>query len=53
MKTGILRRQFTVFGVQFIVTKFLSVAQKELAVIRWDMVAVDGKTHQVRLDSFG
>lgn len=51
MKTGILRRQFTVFGVQFIVTKFLSVAQKELAVIRWDMVAVDGKTHQVRLDS--
>ena len=51
MKTGIFRRQFTVFGVQFIVTKFLSVAQKELAVIRWDMVAVDGKTHQVRLDS--
>ena len=51
MKTGILCRQFTVFGVQFIVTKFLSVAQKELAVIRWDMVAVDGKTHQVRLDS--
>ena len=51
MKTGILRRQFTVFGVQFTVTKFLSVAQKELAVIRWDMVAVDGKTHQVRLDS--
>ena len=51
MKTGILLRQFTVFGVQFIVTKFLSVAQKELAVIRWDMVAVDGKTHQVRLDS--
>ena len=29
----------------------MSVAQKELAVIRWDMVAVDGKTHQVRLDS--
>ncbi|MDK4575904.1 glycoside hydrolase family 65 protein [Kingella kingae] len=51
MKTGVFRRQFTVFGVKFAITKFLSVAQKELAAIRWEMVAVDGKTHEVRINS--
>ena len=51
MKHGVLRRSFTVFGVRFDVCKFLSVAQKELALIRWEAVSVDGKTHQVRIDS--
>ncbi|MDK4591715.1 glycoside hydrolase family 65 protein, partial [Kingella kingae] len=51
MKTSVFRRQFTVFGVKFAITKFLSVAQKELAAIRWEMVAVDGKTHEVRINS--
>ena len=51
MQHGVLRRSFTVFGVRFDVCKFLSVAQKELAVIRWEAVSVDGKTHQVRIDS--
>lgn len=51
MQHGVLRRSFTVFGVRFNVCKFLSVAQKELAVIRWEAVSVDGKTHQVRIDS--
>ena len=51
MQHGVLRRSFTVFGVCFDVCKFLSVAQKELAVIRWEAVSVDGKTHQVRIDS--
>ena len=48
MRRGVLHRQFTVFGVQFRITKFLSVAQKELALIRWELVATDGKTHKVR-----
>lgn len=51
MQHGMLHRSFTVFGVRFDVCKFLSVAQKELAVIRWEAVSVDGKTHQVRIDS--
>ncbi|HEY9950623.1 glycoside hydrolase family 65 protein [Neisseria meningitidis] len=51
MQHGVLCRSFTVFGVRFDVCKFLSVAQKELAVIRWEAVSVDGKTHQVRIDS--
>ena len=51
MQHGVLRRSFTVFGVRFDVCKFLSVAQKELALIRWEAVSVDGKTHQVRIDS--
>ena len=51
MQHGVLRRSFTVFGVRFDVCKFLSVTQKELAVIRWEAVSVDGKTHQVRIDS--
>lgn len=51
MQHGMLRRSFTVFGVRFDVCKFLSVAQKELALIRWEAVSVDGKTHQVRIDS--
>ena len=51
MQHGVLRRSFTVFGVRFNVCKFLSVAQKELALIRWEAVSVDGKTHQVRIDS--
>ena len=51
MKTGVLRRQFTVLGVKFAITKFLSVAQKELAFIRWEMTATDGKTHAVRIQS--
>ena len=51
MQHGVLRRSFTVFGVRFDVCKFLSVAQKELVLIRWEAVSVDGKTHQVRIDS--
>lgn len=51
MQHGVLRRSFTVFGVRFDVCKFLSVAQKELALTRWEAVSVDGKTHQVRIDS--
>ena len=51
MQHGVLLRSFTVFGVRFDVCKFLSVAQKELAVIRWEAVSVDGKAHQVRIDS--
>ena len=51
MQHGVLRRSFTVFGVRFDVCKFLSVAQKELALIRWEAISVDGKTHQVRIDS--
>ena len=51
MHTGILHRQFTLFGVQFRISKFLSVAQKELALIRWDITATDGKTHKVRIDA--
>lgn len=46
MQHGVLRRSFTVFGVRFDVCKFLSVAQKELALIRWEAVSVDSKTHQ-------
>ena len=51
MHTGVLHRQFTLFGVQFRISKFLSVAQKELALIRWDITASDGKTHKVRIDA--
>ena len=51
MHTGVLHRQFTLFGVQFRISKFLSVAQKELALIRWDITATDGKTHKVRIDA--
>jgi len=51
MHSGVLHRQFTLFGVQFRISKFLSVAQKELALIRWDITATDGKTHKVRIDA--
>ena len=51
MHSGVLHRQFTLFGVQFRISKFLSVAQKELALIRWDIAASDGKTHKVRIDA--
>ncbi len=51
-KTGVLRRTFTVFGVQFCLTKFFSVAQKELALMRWDVVSADGKSHHVKIESF-
>ena len=51
MHSGVLHRQFTLFGVQFRISKFLSVAQKELALIRWDITASDGKTHKVRIDA--
>ena len=52
MQTGVLRRTFTVFGVQFCLTKFFSVAQKELALMRWDVVSADGKSHHVKIESF-
>ena len=51
MHSGVLHRQFTLFGVRFRISKFLSVAQKELALIRWDITATDGKTHKVRIDA--
>ncbi|ASK26951.1 glycoside hydrolase family 65 protein [Neisseria chenwenguii] len=51
MQTGVLRRSFTVSGVKFDLTKFFSVARKELAVLRWDVVSADGKTHKVRIES--
>ncbi len=51
MQTGVSRRSFTVLGVKFDITKFLSVAQKELAVIKWDVVAVDGKSHKVQIQA--
>lgn len=51
MQTGVLRRTFTVSGVKFALTKFLSVAQKELAVIKWEAVSADGGSHQVKIQA--
>ncbi|WP_338809733.1 glycoside hydrolase family 65 protein [Neisseria leonii] len=51
MRTGVLYRTFTVHGVKFTVTKFLSVAQKELAVIKWEAVSADGDSHQVKIQA--
>ena len=51
MQTGVLSRTFTVFGVKFNVTKFFSVDRKELVAIRWNVVAVDGRFHQVKIES--
>ncbi len=51
MQAGVLRRTFTVLGVKFTVTKFLSVAQKELALIKWEAVSADGSSHQVKIQA--
>jgi maltose phosphorylase len=49
MKAGVLHRSFTVAGVKVTVDRFISVAKKELADLRWTFTSVDGQAHQVRL----
>ncbi|RIY31899.1 family 65 glycosyl hydrolase [Psittacicella melopsittaci] len=52
MKHGVLARRFTVHGVKFEVTRFLSLDVKELAAFKWEVVAVDGKEHRVEFKSY-
>ena len=49
MKAGILHRSFIVKGVKISVDRFISVAKKELADLRWTFVSVDKDTHQLEL----
>lgn len=49
MKAGILHRSFIVKGVKISVDRFISVAKKELADLRWTFVSVDKATHQLEL----
>ena len=49
MKAGILHRSFIVKGVKISVDRFISVAKKELADLRWTFVSVDNATHQLEL----
>ncbi|MFT9388577.1 MAG: glycoside hydrolase family 65 protein [Leuconostoc sp.] len=51
MQKGVLNRTFTVFGVKVTVTRLISVAQKELAVLHYTFVSADGQAHQVRFDA--
>lgn len=51
MKAGILHRSFIVKGVKISVDRFISVAKKELADLRWTFVSVDKATHQLALTS--
>lgn len=51
MKSGILHRSFIVKGVKISVDRFISVAKKELADLRWTFVSVDKATHQLELTS--
>ncbi|MEE0001734.1 MAG: glycoside hydrolase family 65 protein [Weissella confusa] len=51
MKAGILHRSFIVKGVKISVDRFISVAKKELADLRWTFVSVDKATHQLELTS--
>lgn len=50
MESGVLTREFDVFGVHFDIKRFISVATKELAVLHYDFTSVDGKSHQVRFE---
>ncbi|RIY34384.1 family 65 glycosyl hydrolase [Psittacicella hinzii] len=52
MQHGLLTRTFTVHGVKFTVKRFISLAVKELAAFAWEVVAVDGKEHQVTFTSY-
>ncbi|RIY36729.1 glycoside hydrolase family 65 protein [Psittacicella gerlachiana] len=52
MKHGVLSRSFVVAGVKFVVTRFISLAVKELAAFKWEVVSVDGKEHQVEFKSY-
>lgn len=49
MQAGVLHRQFAVNGVQVQIDRFISVATKELADLRWSFTATDGQTHDVQL----
>lgn len=49
MKNGILHREFWIHGVEIKIDRFISVAEKELASLRWSFTSVDGKAHKVRL----
>lgn len=51
VKAGILHRSFIVKGVKISVDRFISVAKKELADLRWTFVSVDKATHQLELTS--
>ena len=51
MQKGVLNRTFTVFGVKVTVTRLISVAQKELAVLHYTFASADGQAHQVRFDA--
>lgn len=51
MKAGILHRSFIVKGLKISVDRFISVAKKELADLRWTFVSVDKATHQLELTS--
>ncbi|MCC2744025.1 glycoside hydrolase family 65 protein [Leuconostoc lactis] len=51
MQKGVLNRTFTVFGVKVTVTRLISVAQKELAVLHYTFESADGQAHQVRFDA--
>lgn len=51
MKAGILHRSFILKGVKISVDRFISVAKKELADLRWTFVSVDKATHQLELTS--
>lgn len=52
MQKGLLTRTFTVLNVQIIIERFISVAFKELAGMRFTFKATDGQTHQLKLVSF-
>ncbi|KRN33476.1 glycoside hydrolase family 65 protein [Weissella halotolerans] len=51
MQKGVLKRSFTVFGVHFDITRFVSAAQKELADVHYTLTSRDGKLHHVRYDA--
>ena len=51
MQKGVLNRTFAVFGVKVTVTRLISVAQKELAVLHYTFASADGQAHQVRFDA--
>ena len=51
MKTGVLNRTFTVFGVQVKITRLVSAAMKELMVSHYEFMSLDGVAHRVRFDA--
>ncbi|MDR3191390.1 MAG: glycoside hydrolase family 65 protein [Lactobacillaceae bacterium] len=48
MQHGVLNRAFTVFGVKFNVTRLISAATKELAVLHYTFSSADGQAHTIK-----